>query len=224
MTTASAATDGAALSVVVVDDHPVVREGLCRALERAGGITIVAAASSGREAVEAAREHRPHVVVMDLQMPDGDGIAATRSIVAAHPSVHVLILSTYGVQSDIVRAFEAGARGYLLKDAPMDRLVGAIRAVAGGEMVLSSPAAAHLLPRLQGKGQSSAPSLLTARELEILEHVAKGETNRAIARSLRISEATVKTHLLNAFGKLEVDDRTAAVTEALRRGMLRLGR
>ena len=212
----------ARLRVLCVDDHPVVREGLCRAIERAGEITVVASAASGREAIALAAEHRPDVVVMDLQMADTDGIAATRAILAQSPTVRVLILSTYDVESDIVRAFEAGANGYLLKDTSIDRLVGAIRAVAAGEMVVSGSAAAHVLPRLRGSARTPASPLLTARELEILGHVARGEQNRAIARALRIGEATVKTHLLNAFGKLGVDDRTAAVTEALRRGILRL--
>jgi DNA-binding NarL/FixJ family response regulator len=155
---------------------------------------------------------------MDLRMPQMDGVAATRQVRARFPKVQVLVLTTYDTDSEIVRAVEAGATGYLLKDVPREELFRAVRLCAKGEAVLSPPVAARLLGRMRGSSQEN----LSVRELEVLALVAKGLSNKEIARKLKISEATVKTHLLHTFEKLGVDDRTAAVTVALERGILHL--
>jgi DNA-binding NarL/FixJ family response regulator len=162
---------------------------------------------------------RPDVVLMDLRMPVLDGVGATAALRAEHPEVPVLVLTTYDRDADIVRAIDAGATGYLLKDAPREELHRAVRAAARGETVLAPAVAARLVGRLRGP----AAGELSAREREVLGHVARGRTNREIAAALVVSEATVKTHLLNAFAKLGVDDRTAAVVTALERGELDLG-
>ncbi|HXW44593.1 MAG TPA: response regulator transcription factor [Streptosporangiaceae bacterium] len=206
----------APLTVLIADDHPVVREGLRGMLAAEPGIRVVAEAASGDEAVVMALQHRPDVVLMDLRMPGGDGVNATTGIMAAVPQARVVVLTTYETDADIVRAVEAGAAGYLLKDTPRRDLVGAIRAAARGETVLGPTVATRLVSQLR----RPATEPLSARETEVLSLVARGQTNAEIGRALYISEATVKTHLLRAFGKLGVSDRTAAVTTAIELGML----
>jgi DNA-binding NarL/FixJ family response regulator len=213
---ASAAQPLAPVTVLIADDHPVVREGLRGMLAAEPGITVVGEAASGDEAVTMARMHRPDVVLMDLRMPGGDGVDATAGILATAPSTRVVVLTTYETDADIVRAVEAGATGYLLKDTPRPDLVSAIRAAARGETVLGPTVAGRLVSHLR----RPAAEPLSARETEVLTLVARGQTNAEIGRALYISEATVKTHLLRAFGKLGVSDRTAAVTTAIERGML----
>ncbi|WP_432541626.1 response regulator [Kineococcus sp. SYSU DK002] len=202
--------------VVVVDDHPVVRGGLEALLATAGDLEVVGSAGDGREALELVARLLPDVVLMDLRMPGVDGASATERIRREHPSVHVLVLTTYETDADIVRAVEAGATGYLLKDTPLAQLADSVRAAARGETVLAPPVAARLMARLRAPAQES----LTPRELEVLGAVSRGSTNAEIGRELFIGEATVKTHLLRAFAKLGVDDRTHAVTVAIRRGLL----
>jgi DNA-binding NarL/FixJ family response regulator len=204
------------VTVLIADDHPVVREGLRGMLAAESGITVVGEAGSGDEAVAMARRYRPDVVLMDLRMPGGDGVLATAGILATAPSTRVVVLTTYETDADIVRAVEAGATGYLLKDTPRPDLVSAIRAAARGETVLGPTVAGRLVSRLR----RPAAEPLSARETEVLRLVARGQTNAEIGRALFISEATVKTHLLRAFGKLGVSDRTAAVTRAIELGML----
>jgi DNA-binding NarL/FixJ family response regulator len=204
------------LAVLIVDDHPVVREGLRGMLAAEPAIQVVAEAASGAEAVVMARRHRPDVVLMDLRMPSGDGVQATAGIIAAVPGTRVVVLTTYETDADIVRAVEAGATGYLLKDTPRQDLVAAIRAAARGETVLGPAVAGRLISHLRRPPVEP----LSGRETEVLTLVARGETNADIGRALFISEATVKTHLLRAFGKLGVSDRTAAVTRAIELGML----
>jgi DNA-binding NarL/FixJ family response regulator len=206
------------LRILIADDHPIVRAGLVGLLSTQEGFQVVGEASSGLEAVRMAEALRPNVVLMDLRMPGMDGTAATRAIRSRFPEVQVLVLTTYDTDTEIVRAIEAGAIGYLLKDVPREELYKAIYASAHGESVLSPPVAARLLGRMRAPSDES----LSTRELEVLSLVAKGLSNKEIARELKISEATVKTHLLHTFGKLGVDDRTAAVTVALERGILRL--
>ena len=213
---ASSAPPPAQLSVLIADDHPVVREGLRGMLAAEAGIQVVAQAASGDEAVVMAIRYRPDVVLMDLRMPGGDGVQATAGIVAALPGTRVIVLTTYESDADIVRAVEAGATGYLLKDTPLPDLVTAIRAAARGETVLGPTVAGRLVSHLR----RPAVEPLSGRETEVLSLVARGETNADIGRALFISEATVKTHLLRAFGKLGVSDRTAAVTRAIELGML----
>lgn len=202
--------------LIIVDDHPVVRAGLRAMLLTDPALDVVGEAASGAEALAMVNKLRPQVVLMDLQMPGMDGATATGRIVAEQPDVRVLVLTTYDRDSDILRAVEAGAAGYLLKDTPRDVLAAAIQAAARGETVLAPPVAARLVHRLR----TPASSPLTAREVEVLAEVAQGRTNSDVGRALYIGEATVKTHLLRIFGKLGVDDRTAAVTVAIERGIL----
>ncbi|MEV8637076.1 response regulator transcription factor [Streptosporangium sp. NPDC051023] len=204
------------LRLMIVDDHPVVREGLRGMLEAASGMTVVGEAASGDEAVVRARELRPDVILMDLRMPNGDGVSATSRILADRPESRVVVLTTYETDQDIVRAVEAGAAGYLLKDTSMADLLAAITSAARGETVLSPSVATRLVTRMRAPVAES----LSPREAEVLALVAKGLTNAEIGRALFISETTVKTHLLRIFGKLGVSDRTAAVTTALDRGLL----
>ncbi|WP_369136786.1 response regulator [Modestobacter versicolor] len=202
--------------VLVVDDHPVVRGGLVGWLAAQPDLDVVAEAADGLEALAAVAEHRPDVVLMDLRMPRMDGVTATGRITADHPGVRVLVLTTYDTDADIVRAVEAGATGYLLKDTPLPQLADAVRAAARGETVLAPPVAARLVSRMRAPA-AEAP---TARELQVLAAVARGMTNAEIGRELYIGEATVKTHLLRVFAKLGVDDRTRAVLVAVERGLL----
>ncbi|MFI6508273.1 response regulator [Streptosporangium sp. NPDC050855] len=204
------------LHVMIVDDHPVVREGLRGMLEADPGITVVGEAASGDEAVVRAGAIRPDVILMDLRMPDGDGVSAIPRILADRPESRVIVLTTYETDTDIVRAVEAGAAGYLLKDTSRADLLAAIRSAARGETVLSPSVATRLVTRMRAPVTES----LSPRETEVLSLVARGMTNAEIGRALFISETTVKTHLLRAFGKLGVSDRTAAVTTAMDRGLL----
>lgn len=202
--------------VLVVDDHPVVRGGVVGWLAAQPDVEVVGEAGDGLAALAAVAEHAPDVVLMDLRMPRMDGVTATGRIVAAHPGVRVLVLTTYDTDADIVRAVEAGATGYLLKDTPLPQLADAVRAAARGETVLAPPVAARLVSRMR----APAVEAPTARELQVLGGVARGLTNAEIGRELFIGEATVKTHLLRVFAKLGVDDRTRAVLVAVERGLL----
>lgn len=204
------------IRLLIADDHPVVRAGLVGLLACESGLEVVGEADSGTAAVRLAAELRPDVVLMDLRMPGLDGVDATARIAAECPGVRVLILTTYDTDSNIVRAVEAGAAGYLLKDATPAALAAAIRAAADGETVLPPLIAAKLVHHMR----NPAPEKPTARELDVLALVAQGLTNAAIGRRLHISETTVKTHLVRVFAKLDVDDRTAAVTVAMRRRLL----
>jgi DNA-binding NarL/FixJ family response regulator len=201
------------VGVLIVDDHPIVREGLRAVLATEPGITVLGDCGSGEDAVRAAAELSPDVVLMDLRLPGLDGVGATRQIVAAGRSA-VLVLTTYDTDGDIARAIAAGAVGYLLKDAPRQDLVAAVHATARGETVLAAPVAAKLVSQVRGAGR------LTAREDDVLERIARGLSNPEIGRELYISEATVKSHVTSIFTKLSVRDRTAAVTVAIARGLL----
>jgi DNA-binding NarL/FixJ family response regulator len=202
--------------VLLVDDHPVVRTGL-RMLLTTAGIEVVAEASNGQDAVRLAGEYDVDVVLMDLQMGPGiDGVAATEQVLAQPAAPRVLILTTYDTDADILRAVEAGASGYLLKDAPPDDLVDAVHRAARGETVLAPVVADRLLARLR----NPAP-MLSARELEVLRQVAQGRSNREVAKQLFVTEATVKTHLVHVFEKLGADSRTGAVARARELGLLR---
>jgi len=202
------------IRVLLVDDHPVVRAGLRGMLDVEPGIEVVGDASSAAEAVAAVRGHQPDVILMDLRMPVADGAEATSLVLAERPQCRVVILTTYDNDADILRAVEAGAIGYVLKDATRQELVHAVRSAAKGGTPLAPSVAAKLISRLH------SPTSLSPREVEVLRLVSTGNTNAEIGRALYISEATVKTHLIRAFGKLGVSDRTAAVTAALERGIL----
>ena len=204
--------------LVICDDHPVVRSGLRAMLEKRSGFEVVGEAADGAEAVELARRHRPDVVLMDLRMPGMNGVEATEGIKAENPHTHVLVLTTYETDADVLRAVEKGATGFLLKDVPPEDLFAAIRNAAQGKSPLAPSVAARLMQRMRGSEEGT----LSQREIEILQLVAEGMNNRAIARRLLVSESTVKAHMLHTFSKLGVSDRTAAVTTALKRGIMRL--
>ena len=203
-------------TLVVADDHPVVRGGIVALLASEPDMAIVAEAANGREAVAAALEHRPSAVLMDLRMPELDGVGAIEEILSQWPEAAIVVLTTYDTDEAIVRAIEAGATGYLLKDAPSEDLIDAVRRAAFGETVLAPPVAKRLVERVRDP-QAGALSL---REIEVLRGVAAGNTNAAIAAELHISQATVKTHLLHIYDKLGVSDRAAAVAVAYETGVL----
>ncbi len=209
-------TAGSPITLVVVDDHPVVRQGLVALLSAEPDIEVLAQAADGSEAVDLVLELRPSAVIMDLRMPVMDGVTATAAIRATWPEAAVLVLTTYDTDEAIVRAVEAGASGYLLKDAPPEDLLDAIRRAAAGETVLAPPVAKRLVDRIREPDAVA----LSLRELEVLREVAGGNTNAGIAGRLHISEATVKTHLLHIYDKLSVSDRAAAVAQGYERGLL----
>jgi DNA-binding NarL/FixJ family response regulator len=208
------------IRLLVVDDHPVVRAGMVAVLGEEADFEVVGEAGNGAEALALVPRLRPDVVLMDLRMPVMDGAEATARMTAAPEPPQVLVLTTYDTDADIVRAVEAGARGYLLKDAPTGVLADAIRKAARGETVLAPPVAARLADRLRAPARPE----LTGREVEVLGLVARGLSNADIGKELFIGEATVKTHLIRAFAKLGVTDRTAAVTAAYADGLIDLPR
>ena len=210
------------LRLLVVDDHPVVRMGLVAMLSEHEEFEVVGEAADGAEAVAQAARVAPDVVLMDLRMPGMDGAEATALLRASGDGPAVLVLTTYDTDADIVRAVEAGATGYLLKDAPRETLADAIRRAARGETVLAPPVVARLASRMRRLGEGPAAPALTQRETEVLQQVARGLSNAEVGRALHIGEATVKTHLLRVFEKLGVTDRTAAVTEAYRAGLIKI--
>jgi DNA-binding NarL/FixJ family response regulator len=211
---------GRKVRVLLADDHPVVRAGLRGMLATEPDIDVVAEAGSGPEAVAVAAKTAVDVILMDLRMPGGDGATATAAIQTLAAPPRVLVLTTYDTDADILRAVEAGAAGYLLKDATKQELAEAIRAAARGETVLAPAVAGRLVTHLRKPAEPElAP--LSARETEVLARAARGMTNLEIGRALFISEATVKTHLLRACAKLGVSGRTAAVAAATERGLLK---
>jgi len=204
------------IRVLIVDDHPVVRDGLRGMFSGEPGFEVAGEAADGGEAVALAQSLQPDVILMDLHMPNVDGVSAIRQLAEQGSEARVLVLTTYDQDSYVLPAIEAGATGYLLKDAPGEELLRAVRAVAQGETILSPSVAGRLVDQVRNPQQDA----LSQRELEILALVAAGTTNREIAGELFISEATVKTHLLHIYEKLEVPDRAAAVAEAFKRGLL----
>ena len=206
------------IRLVIADDHPVVRAGLQGMLASQPDFEIVGEATTGVEVVALTAALRPDVVLMDLRMAELDGVAATAYIRKQQPATPVLVLTTYDSDADILRAIEAGATGYVLKDAPRDQLFSAIRAVAQGQSALAPAVITRLLRHMQAPAEET----LSTREIEVLTLVAGGASNKDAARGLHISEATVKSHLIHIFSKLGVADRTAAVRVALERGLLHL--
>ena len=204
------------IRVLVVDDHPVFRDGLRQLLADSGDFVVVAEAADGLEALAYVERHRVHVVLMDLHMPRMDGVTAIARLRAVAPETQVLVLSTYDSDADVLPAIESGAVGYLLKDASRIELLNAVRAAARGESVLSPPVARRVLGRVRHPG----PDPLKPREVELLRLVADGATNREAAARLLVSEATVKAHLLRIYDRLGARDRASAVAEAYRRGLL----
>ena len=214
----------------MVDDHPVVRSGIVGMLSGERNIQMVGQAADGAEAIALTTELVPDVVLMDLRMPGVDGVEATRWISSRPGAPRVVVLTTYDTDGDILRAVEAGAIGYLLKDSPREDIRAAVLSAAVGRSVLSPTVSTRLLGVARGVGggivgschQGETPVTLSPRERQVLQAASHGLSNSRIGAELYITEATVKTHLLRAYSKLGVDSRTAAVTEALRRGLLEL--
>ena len=206
------------IRILLIDDHPVVREGLSGMLTGQPDFEVVGQGNNGFEAVTLNAELRPDVILMDLRMPGMDGVTAIQEIKATIPETNILVLTTYDSDVDIVRAVEAGATGYLLKDTPREELFRAVRSAAKGESVLAPAVAARLMTRMRAPAEEN----LSTREIEVLALVSKGNSNKQVARALHISTATVKTHLIHIFDKLGVKDRTSAVTAALEKGILTL--
>jgi len=209
-------TPPAPIRLLIVDDHPVVRDGLRGIFTGDVGFVVVGEAANGAEAVAEAVRLRPDVVLMDLRMPEMGGVEATRRLRDRAPSARVLVLTTYDTDDDVLPAVEAGATGYLLKDAPREELVRAVRAAFRGDSVLSPSVAGRVLTRVREPARDG----LSQRELEVLRLVANGVPTRDAAATLFVSEATIKTHLLHVYDKLGVRDRAAAVSEAYKRGLL----
>ena len=204
------------IRLLIADDHPVVRDGLRGIFEASDEVEVVGVAANGQEAVDRAAVLAPDVVLMDLRMPEMDGVTAIKRLAERGVTARVLVLTTFDTDSDVVPAIEAGATGYLLKDAPPEDLLRGVRAASRGEAVLSPSVATRLLSQVR------APALepLSQRELDVLGLIAQGASNRDAASRLFISEATVKTHVLHIFAKLGVNDRAAAVATGFERGLL----
>jgi DNA-binding NarL/FixJ family response regulator len=211
------------IKLLIADDHPVVREGLISMISRELDFKVVAEANNGLEAVSKATQFKPDVILMDLRMPELDGVEAIRQIAEAEPNIKFIILTTYSDDEYIFKGIEVGARAYLLKDAPREELFKAIRMVYRGESLIQPVVATKVLGRFaELSRQTQSPEVLTDREIEVLTEIAKGSANKEIAEELHISNSTVKTHIASIFQKLGTNDRTEAVTMALRKGIIKL--
>ncbi len=204
------------IRLLIVDDHPVVRDGLSGIFAGNPDFEVVGQAANGVEAVTQAQELRADVVLMDLRMPEMGGVEAIKQLSKRTPSAHVIVLTTYDADNEVLTAIEAGATGYLLKDAPREELMRAVRAAYRGESVLSPSVAG----RLMGRARRAANDAISPRELEVIKLIAGGANNREAAAKLFVSEATIKTHLMHVFEKLGVRDRAAAVSEAYKRHLI----
>ena len=213
-----------AIKVLIVDDHTVVRDGLTAMLGRESDFHVVGEAANGVQAVERSRQLKPDVILMDLRMPELDGVQAMRQIREDDPTVKFLVLTTYDSDEYIFDAIEAGAKGYLLKDTSRQELFRALRAASRDESLIEPAVAGKVLNRLAqlSRQATSDGETLSERELEVLQHMAKGSANKEIASTLSISESTVKTHVANIFHKLEVNGRMEAVTKAMQKGIIKL--
>ena len=209
---------------MIVDDHTVVRDGLGTMLQRQPDFAVVGDAPNGREGVEMAERLKPDVILMDLRMPEMDGVEAMRRIRKSQPAINFLVLTTFDTDEYIFDAVEAGAKGFLLKDASRDDLFNAVRAVSRGESLIQPNVAARLLNRFaeMSRGGGQTGDALSEREREVLTLIARGRANKEIATDLVLSESTVKTHVANIFAKLSVNDRTSAVTTAIQKGIIKI--
>jgi DNA-binding NarL/FixJ family response regulator len=203
------------IRILTVDDHPLLRGGIAALVNSQTDMKVVAEASSGREAIERFREHRPDITLMDLRMPDMDGIVTMTEIIRAFPDARIIVLTTYSGDALIVRALKAGAQGYLLKGLLRKELLDTIRSVHGGRKRMSPEAASQV-------ANHAADSSLTLREIDVLQLIAEGNANKVVADRLAITEDTVKAHVRNILSKLGANDRTHAVTIALKRGIISL--
>jgi DNA-binding NarL/FixJ family response regulator len=217
------------ISVVIADDQTLVRDGFRMILDAQDDIEVVGEAADGFEAVERARELRPHVVLMDVRMPGRDGLEATRELLRESPKTHVLILTTFDLNEYVYEAMRAGASGFLLKDIPRSQLIEGVRTVAGGEALLAPTITKRLIEQFVRRPPASVRPLppkldaLTAREREVLQLLARGRSNAEIATELYVSEATVKTHVAHALAKLDLRDRVQAVVFAYESGLIEPG-
>lgn len=202
------------LKILIVDDHPIVREGLKALLSTQSDMDVVAEAGTGTEAIEQVRQHNPDVVLLDLMLPDADGASVVEALVGERRRVNVIVLSSTAAEEDVRASMHAGARGYLLKGASSEEILSAIRRVSEGMVFIAQYAAERL-------AESTYQERLTERELDILELIVDGKTNKEIAAALGIGEGTIKTHVHNILDKLHVRDRAAAVTSAIRKGLVR---
>ncbi|MFQ6026438.1 MAG: response regulator [Dehalococcoidia bacterium] len=210
------------IRILIADDHPILREGLAGVLNQEEDLEVVGQAKNGLEAVQMAQRLLPDIVLMDLQMPEMDGVAAIQEIKAEQPDMGIIILTTYDTDEYIFNGIEAGARGYLLKDSPPEEVLTAIRSVHQGESLIQPRVASRLLDRFSQLSRAPAQEeILSPREVEVLELMGKGSANKDIASQLFIGESTVKTHIIHIFNKLGVKGRTEAVTEAARRGIIK---
>jgi DNA-binding NarL/FixJ family response regulator len=203
------------IRILIADDHSVVREGLVSLVKRKPDMTVVGEASNGREAVDLWKEHRPDVTLLDLRMPELDGVGAIKELRQLDENARIVVLTTFDGDEDIYRAIKAGAKGYLLKDVAREALMDSIRKVHAGETCMPPALAAKLAERVSGEA-------LSAREIEVLQRIAAGKSNKQIAAELFISEGTVKSHVKSIFSKLDVVSRTEAVATATRRGLIQL--
>jgi len=203
------------IRILIADDHTVVREGLVSLVKRKPDMVVVAEASNGREAVDLWKQHQPDIALLDLRMPELDGVGAIKEIREHNPNAHIVVLTTFDGDEDIYRAIKAGAKGYLLKDSAREALMECIRRVHAGETCIPPTLAAKLAERVSGEA-------LSAREIEVLQRIAAGKSNKEIGAELFISEGTVKTHVKSIFSKLDVVSRTEAVATATRRGLIQL--
>jgi two-component system, NarL family, response regulator len=200
------------IRVLIADDHAIVRSGLVRMVELTEGMEVIAEAATGIEAVALFRQYQPDVTLMDLRMPEMNGVEAIVAILQEFPTAHIAILTTYDTDEDIFRGLQAGAKGYLLKDSKMVELIDAIRTLHTGKRYIPPAVGAKLAERM-------AQPQLSDRELEVLRLMSAGKTNQEMCNELNISESTIKFHINNIFGKLGVSDRTQAVIIAIKRGM-----
>jgi DNA-binding NarL/FixJ family response regulator len=221
MTAAAAAAEVDTVRVLVADDQTLFRKGLVRLLNGQPGLAVVGEAADGAVAVRLAGEVKPDVVLMDVRMPGLDGLEATRQIMRAHPSVRVIILTTFHTDAYVVEALKAGARGYILKDSALEVIASSIQAVMSSEQVISGPIAQRVLGMLTGESPNREfYDGLTARELEVLRMIAAGHPNKQIAFRLKISEKTVRNHISHIYEKLQIYDRSQAVLYAARKGLV----
>lgn len=207
------------IRILIVDDHTVVRDGLNALLSAEPGMDVVGTAGDGEEAIRLTGELKPDIILLDLVMPHMDGVQATRHIKQDHPDSRILILTSFGEDHQVYAAIKAGAMGYLMKDTSSDELIRAIRDTFAGKPVMQPDIAQKLMREIQSQDESGPPESLTEREIEILQHLAKGKSNQQIADDLYLSERTVRTHITNILGKLGLSNRTQAVLFALREGI-----
>jgi DNA-binding NarL/FixJ family response regulator len=210
------------IKILIVDDHVVVREGLSAMLSREPNIEVIGEAENGAQAIDKADKLKPDIVLMDLRMPEVDGVEAMQRIKQQHPEINFIVLTTYDNDEYIFKGIEAGARAYILKDSPREELFRAINAVYKGESLIEPAIAGRVLDKLVELSHQGSATDLSRREIEVLELIARGTGNKLIADKLNISASTVKTHIQSIFQKLEVNDRTEAVTKALSKGIIRL--